>query len=34
MNPVYAIMRCIGEKFADHKGVIETAAIAHFTENK
>lgn len=34
MNPVYAIMRCIGEKFADHKGVIETAAIAHFTESK
>ena len=34
MNPVYAIMRCIGEKFSDHKGVIETAAIAHFTETK
>jgi hypothetical protein len=28
---VYAIMRCIGEKFRDHKGIIETTAKAHFT---
>jgi len=29
--PVYAVMRCIGEKFRDSKGVIETIATAHFS---